>query len=89
MANGFAQAVVRRSDQIWASLSLFAVRRYRERFDEYYLEVTGKPLPDDPVFWFKFLNTKTEWEYTILEEKTNSAFPLPNYFGVASQVSLK
>ncbi len=54
MANGFAQAVVRRSDQIWTSLSLFAIRRYRERFDEYYLEVTGKPLPDDPVFRFKY-----------------------------------
>jgi len=83
MAKGFAQAVVRRSDQIFSSLSLFAARRYRERFDEYYLEVTGKPLLDDPVFRFKFLDTKTEWEYTIVEEKTTFAFLLPNYFGVA------
>jgi hypothetical protein len=86
MANGFSQAVVRRSDRIWTSLSLFVIRRYRERFDEYFLEVTGKPLPDDPLFRFKFHATKTGWEYTILEEKTNFAFLLPNFFGVAVRV---
>jgi hypothetical protein len=35
------------------------------------------------VFRFRFLTTKTDWEYVIVEEKSNCAFLLPNKFGVA------
>jgi hypothetical protein len=82
-ANGFAKIVISKGVAIWNSLRCFAIRRNRARFDEYYSEVTGRRLPEDPVFRFRFLETKTEWEYAILEEKTNFAFLLPNYFGIA------
>ena len=82
MANGFAERIARRSTDIWNSLSLFAIRRYRPRFSEYFLETMGKQLPEDPVFRFRFLTTETAWEYAIVEEKSNCAFLLPNSFGV-------
>jgi len=81
-ANGFAQAVVRRSLDIWNSLCLFAIRRYRPRFDEYFLEGFGKALPENPVFHFRFYSTDTDWNYAIFEEQSNCGFLLPNNFGV-------
>jgi hypothetical protein len=81
-ANGFARAVVRRSDNIWNSLILFAIRRHRSRFDEYFLENTGKFLPENPFFRFRFLPTEKDWASGIVEERSNYAFLLPNNFGV-------
>ena len=66
MANGFAHAVVRRSDDIWNSPSFFVIRRNRERFSEYFFEVAGKSLPENPVFRFRFLSTETEWELSLI-----------------------
>lgn len=80
MANGFALSVVRRSQDIWNSLALFAIRRYRPRFDQYFLESTGVPLPEDPIFNFRFLSTETDWSYGIVEERSKCAFLLPNHF---------
>jgi hypothetical protein len=82
-ANGFAHFVVRLSNRIWNSLSLFAIRRYRPRFDEYFLENTGKRLPDDPTFRFQFRTTETDWGYAIVEERSGCGFLLPNNFGVS------
>src|SRR5260221_12707672 len=65
MSNGFAHAVTRKSEDIWNSLSLFAIRRYRESFSEYFLENIGKTLPENPVFRFKFLTTETNWAYAL------------------------
>jgi hypothetical protein len=76
MRNGFAQTVVRLSDCIWNSLSLLAIRRYRAHFDKYFLDVTGKPLPSDPVFHFRMEDSKTDWIYVITEEQTGSLFSL-------------
>ena len=86
MANGFAQSVVRMSQSIWNSLSLFAIRRYRPRFDEYFLESTGKPLPENPTFHFRFLTTESEWAYAIFEEISDCAFLLPDNFGVTRAI---
>jgi hypothetical protein len=81
-ANGFAISVVRRSQEIWKSLALFTIRQHRPRFDEYFLESTGVPLPENPVFHFRFLSTEKDWSYGIVEERSKCVFWLPNYFGV-------
>jgi hypothetical protein len=83
MRNGFAQTVGRLATSIWNSLSLFVIRRYRANFDKYFLDMTGKPLPCEPVFHFRMGDSKTEWMYVVAEEQTGSLFPLPNKFGVA------
>jgi hypothetical protein len=81
-ANGFALSVAKRSTDIWNSLSLFVIRRYRERFDAYFFEKTSKPLPENPAFHFRFWTTEMDWSYAIWEGRSNCAFLLPNDFGI-------
>src|SRR5207253_2509762 len=72
-ANGFGHAAAGLTQGIWNSLTRFAIRRYRPGFDEYFLEATGKPLPADPRFRFRFGDSERDWTYVIVEEQTGCA----------------
>jgi hypothetical protein len=82
MANGYSKTVVRRSNRIWNSLAFFVIRRNRPGFKDYFEQQSGKPLPENPEFHFRFWTTGEDWEYAIVEEKSAAGFVLPNYFGV-------
>jgi hypothetical protein len=69
---------------IWNSLPFFVIRTHRPGFAEYFEQRSGKLLPENPEFHFRFWDTKEEWEYAIVEEKSGVSFVLPHYFGVAS-----
>jgi hypothetical protein len=81
-ANGYSASVVRQCNKICNSLAFFGIRRHRPGFSEYFERRAGKPLPENPEFRFRFLETPQEWAYAIIEEKTLFPFLLPDGFGV-------
>jgi hypothetical protein len=64
-------------------LGLPLIRRNRPGFKDYFEQQSGKPLPENPEFHFRFWTTGEDWEYAIVEEKSAVGFVLPHYFGVA------